>query len=93
VFLGCYIQSIRKPLKLDRQINKIFLENMKRTGTVVQVDVSSVAECDLPSSTSFHYGPPNKEPDIRCASTEYRALGLKPLATHDPNQNSAAKLR
>jgi hypothetical protein len=59
---------------------------MKKTGAVVQVDVSSVAECDLPSLTSFHYSPPNKEPDIRCASTEYRALGLKPLATHDPNK-------
>ena len=38
---------------------------MKRTGTIVQVDVSSVAERDFPSSIFFHPSPPKKNPILR----------------------------
>ena len=36
---------------------------MQRTGTVVQVDVSSIAQRNFPSSVFFHPCPPEKEPD------------------------------
>ena len=63
-FFRCEIQSIGQSLKLHRQINKIVPENVKRTGTVVKVDVSSVAKSNFPSSVLVHSSPPKKEPGI-----------------------------